>query len=314
MRLSKQERIGVLIILVVVIIAVGVFVFIVPAAQEIETTLKNLDNKQAEYESVLAKAALRGPLKTQILDEYEEGEHIADMFFPEMKSYEAENAAREIILQSKANIVVTEMTVANPGTATLNTNFPTEREVSYSLKTNATQGAEPDEATAKRLMRLALLQNALGGNQTIGASTVSFTVKAASQEELTKFVDEINNYFKDENGVSTRKAVMITSEYAIIYDDVEKKYDEYVDELNELAEEAGQAAIDAGLDGEFTFEIPDRNTEGDGDDDDEEIDISTTYRVLDVTLTFYSIERMQDPGPQLDAQDGIVSDTDSDAA
>ncbi|MCH5195324.1 MAG: hypothetical protein J1F28_01340 [Oscillospiraceae bacterium] len=313
MKLSKQERIGVLIILVVVIIAVGVFVFIVPAAQEIEVTMKNLVNKQSEYDAAVAKAATRPTLKTQILNEYEDGEHIADMFFPEMRSYEAENEARNIILQSKANILVTGMTVSDPGTATLNPNFPTEREVIYSLKTNATQGAKVDEAITKRLERLSALQNALGSSQTIGASTVKFTVKAENHEELMKFADEINNYCKDENGVSTRKAVMITSEYKVNYNDVTAKYEKYEELLEAAAEAAGKAALDAGEEKEFAhepFDLDERMAE----EEEKETTIQDTYKTLEITLTFYSIERMQDPAPQLDAQDGIVSDTDSDAA
>ena len=312
MKLSKQERIGVLIILVVVIIAVGVFVFIVPAVQEIEVTMKNLDNKQSEYDAAVAKAARKGPLKTQILDEYEAGEHIADMFFPEMKSYEAENAAREFLMQCESNIVVTSMEVSNPSTATLSTNFPSEKVVSYSLKENATQGAEQDEATLKRQTRIAELRNALGSSQTIGASTVSFRVRAASQEELTKFVDEINNYFKDENGVSTRKAVMLSSAYTVSYADVSTKYNTYLEVLANMAEEIGQAAIDAGEDGEFTYEVPNLEDElPDEDGEEGESNISTNYKTMEVTLVFYSIERMQDPSPQLDAQDGIVPEDDA---
>ena len=311
MKLSKQERIGVLIILVVVIIAVGVFVFIVPAVQEIEVTMKNLDNKQAERDAAVEKAAQKGPLKTQILEEYEAGEHIADMFFPEMKSYEAENAAREFLMQCESNIVVTSMEVSNPATATLSTNFPSEKVVTYSLKENATQGAEQDEATLKRQTRIAELRNALGSSQTIGASTVSFRVRAASQEELTKFVDEINNYFKDENGVSTRKAVMLSSAYTVSYPDVSIKYNTYLEVLADMAEEIGQAAIEAGADGEFTYEVPNLEDELPDDDEDEETDISMNYKTMEVTLVFYSIERMQDPTPQLDAQDGIVHEDDA---
>lgn len=312
MRLSKQERIGVLIILAVVIIALGVFLLIVPAVQTIETTLKNLDNKRKEYEAADAKRATKGMLREQIIEAYKDGEHIADMFFPEMKSYEADAAAREFILQCKANIVVTSLSVSNPGTSTLSTSFPTESEVMYALKENATQGADIDEAIAKRNARISELQAALGGSQTIGSSIVTFTVKAQNQEELTKFVDEINSYFKDENGVQTRKAIMLSSGYTITYSDVSLKYSEYVDELDQIAEEAGNAAIEAGTNGEYTYEVPER-TPDEEEEEEDETNISQTYKSLSVTLTFYSIERMQDPTPQLDAQDGIV-DNSGDAA
>lgn len=305
MRLSKQERIGVLIILVVVIIALGVFLFIVPAAQNIETTLKNLDNKQKEYDAAETKRNTKGSLREQIIEAYKDGEHIADMFFPEMKSYEADAAAREFILQCESNIVVTSLNVSNPGTSTLSTSFPTEREVSYALKQNATQGVDVDEAIAKRNARIAALQAALGSSQTIGSSVVTFTVKAENQDELTKFVDEINSYFKDENGVETRKALMLSSGYSIVYSDVSIKYDEYLDILNEQIKEAGQAAIEAGSGEEFTYEVPELELE---EKEEEETNISQTYKTMSVTLVFYCIERMQDPTPQLDAQDGIVNE------
>lgn len=305
MRLSKQERIGVLIILVVVIIACGVFLFIVPAAQKIGATLKNLENKQNEYDAAAAKAATKGPLKDQIIEAYKDGEHLADMFFPEMKSYEADAAAREFIQQCEANIVVTSLSVSNPGTATLATSFPTEKEVSYNLKQYATQGAAVDEAIAKRAARIAKLQAALGSAQTIGSSVVNFTVKAESQEELTKFVDEVNNYFKTENDKETRKALMLTSGYNITYDDVTIKYSEYVDELEKQIQDAGNKAINAGTGKEFTYPV--KPLETDKEKEEEKTDISKTYKTLGVTLVFYSIERMQDPEPQLNLQDGITA-------
>ncbi len=303
MRLSKQERIGVLIILAVVIIGLGIFLFIVPAAQTIGTSLENRQNKENEYNAAVEKANKRGPLKDQILEEYKEGEHLADMFFSEMKSYEADAALREFLAQCETNVLVTSLEVSPPGTATLSPNFPTESEVTYDLKQYATQGAEVDEAVANRLMRISQLATALGTSQTIGASTVSFSVKAKNIEDLMKFVDEINNYVKTENGVEIRKALMLTSGISIEYKDIQTKYDEYVSELNEQAEEAGRAALLAGIDGEFTYEVPER-TEPEEPEEGEELTIEDTYVECGMTLTFYSIERMQNPQAQLDAQDG----------
>lgn len=306
MRLSKQERIAIIIILVIVIIALGIFLFIVPAAQQIESTLKNLDNKQKEYDAAVEKQATKGPLREQIIEAYKTGEHIADMFFPEMKSYEADAAAREFILQCESNIVVTSLTVSNPSTATLSTSFPTESQVTYALKQYATQGVDIDEAVAKRMERIAALQAALGSSQTIGASVVNFTVKAQNQEELTKFVDEINNYVRNENGVDTRKALMLSSGYSVEYPEVTAKYNYYVGQLNDDAANAGGQAIAAGEDGNFNY-----NPQGVNPDDvpePEEANISTTAKELAVTLTFYSIERMQDPTDQLNAQDGITTE------
>lgn len=303
MRLSKQERIGVLIILAVVIIGLGIFLFIVPAAQTIGTSLENRQNKENEYNAAVEKANQKGPLKEQILDAYKDGEHLADMFFSEMKSYEADAAFREFLAQCESNVLVTSLTVSEPGTATLSPSFPTESEVTYDLKQYANQGVEVEEAVANRLARISQLATALGTSQTIGASTVSFNVKAKNTEELLKFVDEINNYTKTENGVEIRKALMLTSGIGIEYMDVIQKYDDYIVEINEQAQAAGLAAIAAGIDGEFTYEIPER-TEPEEPEEGEEPTIETTYVNCGMTLTFYSIERMQNPQAQLDAQDG----------
>ena len=303
MRLSKQERIGVLIILAVVIIGLGIFLFIVPAAQTIGTSLENRQNKENEYNAAVEKANQKGPLKDQILDAYKDGEHLADMFFSEMKSYEADAAFREFLGQCEAQVLVTSISVSAPGTATLSPNFPTEAQVTYDLKQYANQGVEVEEAVAKRLQRISQLATALGTSQTIGASTVSFNVKAKNNDELMKFVDEINNYVKNENGVDIRKALMLTSGIGIEYPDVAAKFDQYVAEINEQAQAAGLAAIAAGIDGEFTYEIPER-TEPEEPEEGEEPTIETTYVNSGMTLTFYSIERMQNPQAQLDAQDG----------
>lgn len=303
MRLSKQERIGVIIILAVVIIGLGIFLFIVPAAQTIGTSITNRDNTQKQYDAAVEKANQKAPLKEQILEEYKEGEHLADMFFPEMKSYETDAAVREFLAQCEANVVVTSLDVSAPGTATLSPSFPTESEVTYALKQYASQGAEIEEAAAKRILRLGRLATALGTSQTIGASTAEFIVKAQNLDELIKFIDEINNYVKTESGVETRKALMLTSSVTLEYSDVNSKYDEYITELEAIAEEAGKAAIDAGVDGEFTYEIPD-SIEPEEPEEEEEVTIENTYYSAAVTLTFYSIERMQNPQAQLDAQDG----------
>lgn len=304
MRLSKQERIGVLIILAVVIIGLGIFLFIVPAAQTIGTSLENRQNKENEYNAAVEKANKKGPLKDQILDAYKDGEHLADMFFSEMKSYEADAATREFLAQCETNVLVTSLSVSAPGTATLSPNFPTEAEVTYALKQYANQGVEVEEAVAKRLARISQLATALGTSQTIGASTVTFDVKAKNAEDLLKFIDEINNYTKTENGVEIRKALMLTSGISISYSDIELKYDRYVEELNEQAQEAGKAAILAGIDGEFTYTPPTTPAEPENPEEEEQQTIEDTYVSCGVTLTFYTIERMQNPQAQLDAQDG----------
>lgn len=317
MKLSKQERIGALIIIIIVILGLGAWLLVKPKIEDISTSRKSLESKQAEYNAAVETQQRKGPLRDQIIEAYQNGEHMADMFFPEMASYEVDAAFREFLSQCTAKVVVEDLTVGEPGTATLGTQFFTSAAVSYDLKTYATQGLEIDEETAARNARREVLRSALGDSQTIGASQVNFTVTAIEREELVKFMDEVNSYFKDENGNSVRKAIKVNG-LTLDYWEVTDKYDALVEELNKTMEEAGRAALTAatGLPtqetntntGTPTVTDPGTTQPGTqpGNQNEQEIAGITDYIYSwSDTMTFYCIERMQDPTPQLDAQDGI---------
>ncbi|MCM1167066.1 MAG: hypothetical protein NC299_12310 [Lachnospiraceae bacterium] len=312
MKLSKQERIGALIIVVILILALGGFLLVKPKIETIGTTRASLASKQQEYDADVEKQNRKAPLREQIEKAYEDGEHMADMFFSELSAYEADMAFRAFLEQCGANVVIEELTVSEPTTATLGTNFYTRPDVQYDLKTYATQGADIDEDYAAILQRQANLAAALGDAQTIGASTVSFTVKAVDQDELIKFADAVNSYKLEENGALVRKAVGING-LAFTYPDVISKYEKLVEEINEEAEEAGKAALEreTGLPTEIerdngTAANPADPTNPAGAEEEQEIAEITDYLYsYSDTFTFYCIERMQDPKSQLDAQDGI---------
>ena len=304
MKLSKQERIGALIIIIILILGLGAWLLVKPKIEEIGTSRNSLEAKQTEYNAAVEKQQKKVPLRDQIIEAYQNGEHMADMFFPEMTSYESDAAFREFLSQCTAKVIVQDLTVGEPGTATLGTQCFTPNTVSYDLKTYATQGREIDEKTAVRNARRDLLQSTLGGAQTIGASQVEFTVSAIDRDELVKFMDEINSYFKDENGTSVRKAIKVNG-LSLEYWEVTEKYDALVEELEETMEAAGRAALTAatGLPTQQetatppTVQEPNANQQLAGVTD-------YIYSWTD-TMTFYCIERMQDPTPQLNAQDGI---------
>ncbi len=306
MKLSKQERIGALIIIIIVILGLGAWLLVKPKIEDIGTSTKSLDAKQAEYNKAVEEQQRKAPLRDQIIEAYQNGEHMADMFFPEMTSYEADAAFREFLSQCTAKVVVQDLTVGEPGTATLGTQFFTPTEVSYDLKTYATQGLEIDEKTAAKNARRDLLQSTLGSAQTIGASTVDFTVTAIDREELVKFMDEVNSYFKDENGNSVRKAMKVNG-LTLDYWEVTDKYDKLVEELNKTMEEAGRAALTAatGLPTQDTNQTTPTVNEPGAQDNKEIAGITDYIYSWSDTMTFYCIERMQDPTAQLNAQDGI---------
>lgn len=306
MKLSKQERIATIVILILVILGVGIFVFIKPAIDGLASTQKNLDNKQAEYKADLEKAGRKADLRTDIEKAYEEGEHLADMFFPELASYEADEAMRAFLAQCKANVVVEQLEVDEPTTAVLSPYFSVTKDVVYELKSYATRGAEADEEETRRLERLAQLQSALGSAQTIGASTVSFTVSAIDREELLKFADEVNNYIVKENNKDTRKAIMLNG-MSFKCPEVDKEYDAKIAEINSEAEKVGKEALEretgeAADNPTASTENPENTSEKDA-----KVNVSECIYKVDTSITFYSIERMQNPKSQLDKQDGVTA-------
>ena len=328
MRLSKQERIGLLIILAVVILALGAFLLIKPQIETIQTTMGTLESKEKELNDLEEKQKKKPGLRADILAAYEDGEHLADMFFPELASYEADDAFRDFLAQCKSNIVVQELQVENPTTAVLSSTFFTESSVTYALKSYATQGVEPTEEETALAARMAAVQSALSAPQTIGASNVTFAVSALSNEELLKFADEVNNYKID----GTRKALMLNG-IEMEYPRMVTFYDILMDADSIYKEGEGIRALRALLNNNSIGQYPDGYTppnttappapepevpevpEEPGENEpevvvpggDEEIDDSpTTYiYTLETSVTFYSIERMQNPTAQLDAQDGV---------
>lgn len=315
MKLSKQERIGALIIIVIIILALGAWLLVKPKIETIGSTKAALASKQQEYDGDVEKQSRKEPLREQIIQAYEDGEHMADMFFPELTAYESDAAFRAFLSQCTAKVAVESLGVSRPTTATLGKQFYVEPQVEYNLKSYATQGVAVDEDYAAMMARQSLLNTTLGDAQTIGASQVSFTVSAIDRDELIKFADEVNSYMLTENGKPTRKAIKING-LTLDYWEVTEKYEKLVEELNAEAETEGKRLLSAatGLPVEKTENgaatnptAPNATTPGANvNAEEEEIAeiVDYLYSWSD-TLTFYCIERMQDPTPQLDAQDGI---------
>lgn len=305
MKLSKQERIAALIILAIVILALGAFMLIKPKFEEATRTKETLAQRQDELDKAKARQKLKGSLRTEIEKEYEEGEHLADMFFPELSSYQADNAFRDFIKQLDFPAVAEQIEVEEPTTETLSISFYTPTEVSYALKTYVTQGMEMTEEESKIAERNRLLREELSSSQTIGASKVTFKVSVLSREDLLKFLDAINEYkVEAEDGDSDSKIRKAISISAIDFDmdDVNQYYDIAVESSTETIARAGRAILR-----EMGLKVDD----DDPIEDNPNADRDLTYyyiHVIDGTLTFYSIERMQDPSVQLDIQDGKVSE------
>lgn len=301
MKLSKQERIGILVVAIVLILGLGIWMFIVPKIESVNNSNKTLASKEQELANAQSEALLKDSLKDQIMDAYEEGEDYANMFFEEMTTYQADAEFRAFLEQCEANVLVESITVGEPTTATLAPQYFEEEEVTYDLKTYVTQDIEKTDEEIASEERWTELKNALGVSQTVGAITVEFTVNALDPADLLAFADEVNNYFKVENGDSTRKAVKLNG-YSLSYPLNESMYEELIAEIDA---ESMDEAIDLlckhlGVKRNTAAETT-TNTEEKAD----ESDPSPTEYIyqLSTSITFYSVERMQDPTDQLKAQE-----------
>lgn len=306
MKLSKQERIAVLVIAVIILLVLGVIFFIVPKFEEIGTDSATLVNKQVELANAVERANTKDQLRQDVIAAYDEGRNIADMFFEEMQPYEADNEVRNFLQYCKdkdINMQVEALTIGEPTVASLGVNFYSEPEVEYDLKTYVTQGRDIPEEELAAQERDAILQSALATTQTVGSIDVSFTVSTLSIDEMMKFVDTINDYVKEENSNDVRKAIRLSSGLGITYTDIEEEYEELSDELvaNALKDAIVQIQKETGLKVENS---DDQNENAEGENKDEEFAKFERYVYkLEVTMTMYSIERMQDPTDQLTAQD-----------
>lgn len=304
MRLSKQERIGALVIAVIVILAVGIFMFIKPRAEAIGTSKTSLENKQSELATARAKADTKDSLKTQVLQAFEDGENLADVFFEEMTAYEADEEFRAFLEQCGANVVVGALTVNAPSVTTLGVEFFEEKEVSYALKSYATSGTEPSKEQLAYAQRQQMLKDNLGAKQEVGSITVSFDVTAIDHEELLKFCDAVNNYRKDEAVGLTRKAMKLEG-FVFSYPLVENEYNDISDEIAKKAQVEGLKQLYKNFN--LTLPADELNAAQEAANQEEEkLAVSDYIYTVSTSVTFYSVTRMEDPTDQLDAQDGVV--------
>ncbi len=300
MKLSKQERIGILVVALLLIIGLGVWMFIIPKIDTVNKSNTTLAAKEQELKDAQAKALNKDPLKDQIIAAYEEGENLADMFFEEMTSYEADMEFRAFLEQCDANVLVESLTVGEPTTITMAPSYYEKEEVTYDLKTYVTQDIEKTEKEIETEERWNEIRNALGVSQTVGAITVEFTVNATDPKELLNFADEVNEYIKVENAKQTRKAVVLNG-YEISYPLNEKKYDELMDKNEGEAGKETYALIREKYD--LHPELQPEQTAPEVEEKDTVPSANEYIFELSTSVTFYSVERMQDPADQLKAQE-----------
>ena len=302
MKLSKQERIGVLIIAVILILGLGIWLFIVPKVQTVKASDVTLNSKITERDEAFARAATKDQLKKDVLAAYEKGSDQANMFFEEMTAYQADQEFRAFLEQCDANVLVESLSVDEPDAYTLSPEYFEAEEVEYDLKTYVTQGVEPTEAELATEERWKAVKALLGKSQDVGSIAIEFSVSALTPEDLLAFCDEVNEYIKTENGKDTRKAVMLEG-ISVSYPLNEVVFDEL---MAEIEMEAAEKAIEE-LYKKYNMKVPvdEKQEQGEKEDEEKEETLNPEDYVytLDTKIIFYSIERMQDPTAQLEAQE-----------
>lgn len=300
-----------MVIVILLILVAGVFLFIKPNIETIAETKATLDDKKEEYNSDEAKAATKDDLKKQILTAYDEGKNMADMFFPDLTTYQADDELRAFLDTCESNILVEDVTIDQPQAVILSANMYEHNEITYALKEYVNQGVTSNiEETDPGYARQVLIQKYLGTPQTIGSISIEFTAKAIEKEDLLKFADEINNYQKQENGKAIRKAMALDS--LSFTDNLVKR--EYETKARSLLEEAEVSASTIFKE-KTKKELSGGKTESEIDtpesDESEAGNLSEYFYGMPCKITFYSIERMQDPTQRLNEQDGTAAATTS---
>ena len=220
MKISKQERILIVVFLVAAIIGVGIFVFILPNLNKIGENNKKLTSVKAEYSDILTKLEHENTIDAEISQAYEDGKNLADKFFSDLTEYEADEIMRKFISQGK-DITIDGLSISPFSTQALSVSVFTPTEVTYPLKdfantvveTPADAQTDLSKLSARELVMYAkkLQATLLAASEpvTVGSVTVSFTAHSNKLENLHNFADLLYSgvYEKDGEG----KAVSIAS-------------------------------------------------------------------------------------------------------
>jgi hypothetical protein len=226
MKISKQERILIVVFLVAAIIGVGVFVFVLPNFNKIGANNKQLATAKQEYSNVLSQLEHESTIDTEISQAYEEGKNLAETFYSDLTEYEADEIMRQFIAKGK-NITVDGLNVSPFTTQSLSVSVFTPTEVTYPLKDFANTVVEqPDVTTdissmstrelvmyAKQVTATLL---AASDPVTVGSITVSFTAHSDKLQNLHDFVNLLydgiyNDKIKGADGKPLSKATYLSS-------------------------------------------------------------------------------------------------------
>jgi len=285
MKISKQEQIFIIIFIVAAIIGVGFFVFVLPNFNNIEVNNKNLTNTKNQYAELQKKLEHEATIDAEIDAAYEEGKNLADSFYDDLTTYEADEIMRQFLAKAK-DVKIDGLSISPFATSTLSISVFRPTEVTYPLKdfanTVVTQEEEEIDFTKltprERLMHLKKgIATLLAATQpiTVGNIEVSFTAKSDKLENLHELSDILNEgiydeNIKDKNGNPQRKATYMRNvEFEMPY-------------------KSGEAEAENG-----NTSGNDQNTQGNTDNkSDVEMEYSMTF-----TVNLFCIKPVANPNP-----------------
>lgn len=226
MKISKQERILIVVFLVAAIIGVGIFVFILPNFNKIGDNNKQLASVKQEYQDILTKLEHESTIDTEISQAYEDGKNLADKFYNDLTEYEADEIMRKFIAKGK-DITIDGLSISPFSTQALSVSVFVPSDVTYPLKDFANTVVETPDAetdfsklsTRELVMYAKKLQATLlaaSDPVTVGSVTVSFTAHSNKLQNLHDFADLLytgvyDDSIKGADGKPLGKAVDIAS-------------------------------------------------------------------------------------------------------
>lgn len=210
MKISKQERILIIVFLVAAIIGVGIFVFVLPNFNKIETNNKQLAAVESELQEINTHLDHAQTIDGEISQAYEDGKNLADTFFDDLTEYEADEIVRQFIA-SGTDITVDGLSISPFSTRTISISVFKPTEVTYPLKEFAdTVVAQPDNdevditsmSTRERVMyakKQQAIQLSQSDSVTVGNVEVSFTAHSSKLQNLHDFINLLysGKYNKD---------------------------------------------------------------------------------------------------------------------
>lgn len=240
MKISKQEQIFIIIFIVAAIIGVGFFVFLLPNFNNIDVNNKNLASTKTRYADLQKKLEHEATIDDEIKAAYEEGKNLANSFYNDLTTYEADEIMRQFIARGK-DITIDGLNIAPFATSTLSISIYTPTEITYPLKDFANTVVEQEEETLditkmsarERMMyfkKLTATVLAISQPVTVGSITVNFTAHSDELQNLHDFVDLLNEGVYDENikgvdGKPQRKATYMSNIVYQLDDTAEEKDD-----------------------------------------------------------------------------------------